>query len=57
MKLPRISLLESNQQHEVISKSSECTMLNFSVHSNESSDIMFLTVQETHIKSVEEFFE
>ena len=52
------SLLESsNQQHEVISKSSECTMLNFSVHSNESSDIIFLTVQEAHIKSVGEFFE
>jgi predicted outer membrane repeat protein len=48
----------SNQQHdsELITKNSECSRLNFSVNSNESSDIMFLTVQEAHIKSVEEFY-
>ena len=31
-------------------------MLNFSVHSNESSDTMFLMVQEEPVKSVEEFY-
>ena len=39
----------SNQQHQVITKNTECSVLNFSVYSNESDDILFLTTitQET----------
>ena len=41
------SVLGSSDQHQVITKNSECSMLNFSVYSNESYDILFLITQET----------
>ena len=37
----------SDQYHQVITKSSECSVLNFSINSNESHDIIFLIPQET----------
>jgi hypothetical protein len=38
----------SSQQHQVITQNSECSVLHFSVYSNESDDILlFLTTQET----------
>ena len=39
----------SNQQYQVdiITQNSECSMLYFSVYSNESNDILFLTTQNT----------
>jgi hypothetical protein len=36
-----------DQQHQVITQNSECSVLNFSVYSNDSDDILFLTTQET----------
>ena len=47
----------SDQQHQIITKNTECSMLNFSVYSNESHDTLFLTTQETPIyKSAEDHF-
>ena len=37
----------SSQQHQVITKNSECSMLNFSAYSNKSHDILLLTTIET----------
>ena len=37
----------SLQQHQIITTNSECSVLNFSVYSNESSEILFLTTHET----------
>ena len=48
----------SDQQHQVITQNSECSVLNFSVYSNESNDILFLTTQETLslIKSAGDYY-
>ena len=48
----------SDQRHQVITKNSECSVLNFSVYSNESNDILFLTTQETLslIKSAGDYY-
>ena len=48
--------LSSNQNHQVVSKTSECSMLNFSVYSNESNEILVLTVQEAYFKLVGDFY-
>ena len=39
----------SDLQHKVITKNSECSILNFSVHSNKSHDILLLATIETRI--------
>ena len=36
-----------NQQHQVITQNSECSVLYFSVYSNVSDDVLFITTQET----------
>ncbi len=48
----------SSQQHQVIIQNSECSVLHFSVFSNESVDILFLTTQETLnlIKSAGDYY-
>ena len=46
----------SSKFPEVISKNSECSLLNFSAYSNELSEILFLIGQETFILSVEEYY-
>ena len=44
-----------DQQHQIINKNTECSMLNFSVYSNESHDTLFLKTQETPMhKSAED---
>ena len=37
----------SDQQHQVITQNSECSVLYFSVYSNESDDVLFIITQET----------
>ena len=48
----------SDQQHQVITQNSECSVLYFSVYSNESDDILFITTQETlnFIKSAVDYY-
>ena len=50
------STLSSSSKYQVITKNSECSLLNFSAYSNESNEILFLTAQETFILSVEEYY-
>ena len=46
----------SNQHHQVITTNSQCSMLNFSVHSNKSRETIFLTAEETIYRSADEYF-
>ena len=51
------SVLGSYQQHQLITKNTECSTFNFSVYSNESHDTLCLTAQEVRIKSVKDYYD
>ena len=46
----------SNEYHQVITKNSECSMLTFSVFSNNSQETLVLTAEESTYRPVEDYF-
>ena len=49
------STLDSNHQHQIIIKNTECSRLNFSVYSNMDDDVLFLLAQETQLNRIENY--
>ena len=50
------ALEDSNQYHQVMTRNSECTMLNLSVYSGGLEETVFLTTEESIYRPVEDYF-
>ena len=50
------SLGSPNQRHQIITTASECSMLNFSVYSNESKEILYLTTKEVQPVDIKAYY-